>query len=284
MVSMAAQVIPPQRLGEGLGYLGLGATVALAIGPLVGLDLSQAFGYKILFTSVAMCSVIAGLISLILPFIRLSSDLTPDPPGLRSFIETRALGPSSLIFIIGASTCAVSAYLAIYCQELKLTNAAVFFVVSTIGTLSARVTSGRIYDRFGPMAVIPPATVILMMSILVLVLFPYRLPMTVAAIFYGLGFGSVFPAVQALTLSSAPSERRTAASAVFFICFDLGIGLGTLFLGLLAGHFGTFKVVYIASPIFLVFLFIAFFIMFGHKKIKQRPQCLTGSTNQGAKP
>jgi predicted MFS family arabinose efflux permease len=272
MVSMAAQVIPPQRLGEGLGYLGLGATVALAIGPLLGLNLAQNYSYEIMFSSVAGCSVVAGLISLSLPFIRLSSDLAHDPPGLKSFIETRALGPSSLIFIVGSASCAVTAYLAIYCQELGLGNAAIFFVVSTIGTLSARISSGRIYDRFGPLAVIPPGGIIMAISILVLVLFPTTIPMIIASILYGLGIGSLFPAVQALTLSSVTSERRTAASAVFFICFDLGIGLGTLFLGLLAGHFQTFRVVYIAAPIFLIFMIIVFFTLFNHKKIDLAPR------------
>jgi predicted MFS family arabinose efflux permease len=266
MVSMAAQVIPPQRLGEGLGYLGLGATVALAAGPLVGIDLYNDFGYKVMFSSVAACSLLAAIISLRLPLIRLSSDLAPDPPGLASFIETRALGPASLIFIVGASCCAITSYLAIYCQELGLTNAATFFVVSTIGTVLARTTTGRIYDRYGPVAVIPPGAAVLLMAILVLVMFPRPVPMTIASIFYGLGLGTIFPAIQALTLSSVPSERRTAASAVFFICFDLGIGLGVLFLGLLAGYFGTYSVVYVASPIFLVFMIILFFALFGHGK------------------
>jgi predicted MFS family arabinose efflux permease len=265
---MAAQVIPPQRLGEGLGYLGLGATVALAVGPLAGIDFYNDFGYEFMFSSVALCSVLAGLISLKLPFIRLSSDLKPDPPGLKSFIETRALGPASLIFIMGAAACGVSAYLAIYCQELNLNNAATFFVVSTIGTLLARTTTGRIYDRYGPVAVIPPGAVILIFAFLVILLFPRPLPMTLVSIFYGLGFGTIFPAVQALTLSSVPSERRTAASAVFFICFDLGIGMGTLFFGLLAGYFGTFRVIYVASPIFMVFLIILFFSLFVNKKLK----------------
>ncbi|MDR1109330.1 MAG: MFS transporter [Deltaproteobacteria bacterium] len=259
MVSMAAQVIPPQRLGEGLGYLGLGATVALAIGPLVGLDLAQTHGYRAMFSSVALCSVIAGLISLSLPFIRLASDLAPDPPGLGSLIETRALAPASLIFIMGSASCAVTAFLAIYCQEIGQGDAAIFFVVSTIGTLSARMTTGRLYDRYGPAMVIPPGAVVLIASILMLVAFPSRGPMTVAAIVYGLGIGSLFPAIQALTLASVPAGRRTAASAAFFICFDLGIGLGTLSLGLLAGHFGTFRVVYLASPVMLAFLVVAFF-------------------------
>jgi predicted MFS family arabinose efflux permease len=223
-----------------------------------------------MFTSVAMCSLLAGLVSLRLPFIRLSSDLAPDPPGLKSFIETRAIGPASLIFITGAATCAISAYLAIYCQEVNLNNAAMFFMVSTIGTLSARMTTGRIYDRHGPMATVPPGTVILILSVLVLVLFPRPVPMTIASIFYGLGFATIFQSIQALTLSSVPAERRTAASAIFFICFDLGIGLGTLFLGLLAGYFATYRVVYIASPIFLVCMIILFFILFGGKKNRPR--------------
>ena len=104
------------------------------------------------------------------------------------------------------------------------------------------------------------------LAVLTLVFFPTPGPMAVASIFYGLGFGSIFPAVQALTLSSVPTERRTAASAVFFICFDLGIGLGTLFLGFLAGHFGTYRVVYLATPFLMAGMVVLFFALFGTRR------------------
>ena len=105
MVSMAAQVIPPRRLGDGLGYLGLGATVALAIGPLLGIWLSGAYGYKVMFTCVAFCYVAATLISLSLPAIKLASDSFQGDMGLKSFWEVRAFPPASLGLLFGIAAC-----------------------------------------------------------------------------------------------------------------------------------------------------------------------------------
>ena len=246
-VSMAAQIIPPRRMGEGLGYLGLGATVALAVGPLVGLWIASSLGYKIMFTSIALCYVLAILISLALPAIKLASDSKPDPLGIKSFFEAKALPPASLILVYGTATCAVTAYLAIYCKEIDLPSAALFFVVSTIGTITARLTAGRVYDRYGHMFVIPPAAALLAAALLAIVFFPNLMVMCLAAVVYGLGMGSMFPSIQALTLSAVSLERRTVAAAIFFIAFDIGIGIGTTVLGVLAGAMGTYSVVYLAS-------------------------------------
>ncbi|MDR1298196.1 MAG: MFS transporter [Deltaproteobacteria bacterium] len=271
IVSMAAQVLPPQRLGEGLGYLGLGATTALAVGPLLGLWVAGAFGYKVMFTAVALCSVAAALISLTLPPIRLASDLAPPPKGLRDLVEFKAMGPSSLIFLFAVGTCSVASYLAIYCRELGLGNAARFFVVSTAGVVLSRLSTGRIYDRYGHGKVVYPSVFLLLVSILSLVFLPDPEIMTAAAVVYGLGVGSMFPALQALTLSSAPPERRTAASALFLICFDIGIALGSLGMGFLAGRYATYSVVFLVSGVFLILLALVHLFLFGRKPGSGRP-------------
>jgi predicted MFS family arabinose efflux permease len=255
MVSMAAQIIPPRRMGEGLGYLGLGATVALAAGPLVGLWISSAWGYKAMFTSIALCCVAAILISLTLPPLRLASDLKRDALGIKNFFEAKAFPPASLILIYGVAACSVTSYLAIYCKEMDLSSAAGFFVVSTIGTVAARLSAGRVYDRYGHFCVIPPALMLLACALLSIVFFPAPAVLYCAAVVYGLGMGSLFPSVQALTLSSVPVERRTVAAAIFFIAFDIGIGSGTAMMGLLAQTQGTFSVVYLASVAFVAVLF-----------------------------
>jgi MFS family permease len=260
MVSMAAQNIPPSRLGEGLGYLGLGATVALAIGPLAGLNLAERQGYSVLFSSVALCYILATLISLTLPKVTLAAA----DRGAESFFSVfkalkKALTPSFLTCIYGMAICAVSAYLAVYCHEKNLPPAAHFFVVSTVGTLVSRVTSGRIYDRYGHFTVIPPSILLITASIFLVyeALTPgiYYL----AAIIYGLGVGSLFPSIQALTLSSVPMAYRTGASAYFYNAFDIGIGLGTMFMGFFAGYFKTFEVVYLLAAVFMIIFLALYF-------------------------
>ncbi|MDA6131404.1 MFS transporter, partial [Escherichia coli] len=62
--------------------------------------------------------------------------------------------------------------------------------------------------------------------------------MYIAAIFYGLGFGSVQPALQAWSVKEAPANRRGMANATFFSFFDLGVGIGAMVFGQIAHLFG----------------------------------------------
>ena len=270
MVSMAAQVIPPRRMGEGLGYLGLGATMALAVGPLMGLWVSTSYGYKAMFVSIAFCYVAASLISLTLPPLRLASDSMEEPPGLRTFFERRAFPAASLVLFYGAAACAVSAYLALYCQEASLPSAAGFFVVSTVGTVAARLSSGRIFDRFGHRVVIIPAMLILCLALSAVVALPTPLYFYSAAVVYGLGAGAIFPSLQALTISSVPADRRTIAAAIYFIAFDLGIGMGTAAMGFLAGRMGTFSVVFLAA-VCVIMAMGALYLYYYPRHGRQRP-------------
>jgi MFS family permease len=272
MISMAAQSIPPSRLGEGLGYLGLGATVALAIGPLAGLELALTHGYGLLFLATALCYVLAGLISLSLPKVTLAA---PDP-ATRSLRETaralqKALKPALLIFVYGMAVCAVTAYLAVYCEEKGLPSAAQFFVLSTVGTLASRVTSGRIYDRFGHRLVVPPSAILVAVSVLMIAVAQNHLAYYLAAIVYGLGVGSLFPALQALTLSSAPMSHRTGASAMFFNFFDVGIGLGTLLMGFLAGHYQTYETVYLLAAALMALTLLGYGLFYPPETRKKSP-------------
>ncbi|MDR1577061.1 MAG: MFS transporter [Deltaproteobacteria bacterium] len=263
MISMAAQTIPPSRLGEGLGYLGLGATVALAIGPMVGLTVAKNFGYVILFSSVAVCYLLAMGISLTLPKVTLAF---PDKKRV-GWLETLkllspALKTSFLIFIYGLAVCGVSAYLAVYCEEKNLPSAASFFVISTIGTLFSRVTSGRVYDRFGHRMVVPPAVILVAVSIFMVYLAQARTSFYAAAIIYGLGAGSLFPALQAMTLASTPLSHRTGTSALFYNAFDVGIGLGVTIMGFFAGYYQSYAMVYLLSSGLMALALVIYALFF----------------------
>ena len=47
--ALVADVIPAQRRGEGIGYFGLGSTVAMAVAPALGVMLLTDFSANILF-------------------------------------------------------------------------------------------------------------------------------------------------------------------------------------------------------------------------------------------
>ncbi|WP_312111514.1 MFS transporter [Brevibacillus reuszeri] len=47
--TIASDIIPPERSGEGMGYFGMFSNLAMAFGPFVGLWVSQNWGYGWLF-------------------------------------------------------------------------------------------------------------------------------------------------------------------------------------------------------------------------------------------
>lgn len=91
----------------------------------------------------------------------------------------------------------------------------------------------------------------IVIAMLLLSWLPSTTVMLVAAGFYGLGFGSVQPALQAWSVEKAPNNRKGMANATFFSFFDLGIGLGAIVFGQLAFVFG-YGSIYVTSAGFVM--------------------------------
>jgi predicted MFS family arabinose efflux permease len=244
--------------------VGLGATLSLALGPVLGLELAQRYSFNAMFIVASASCLAATLISCLLPQFTLPQE-TRKQGEPRVWLERRAIPPAILIFIYGAGVSAVTVFLAIYCELQNMPPAANFFVVSTIGTVIARLTSGRIYDRKGHLYVIPPASLMLIASIVTILITPPKPVLYLAAVVYGLGAGGIFPSVQTLSLASVPPASRTIASAYFFVAFDSGMGLGTIFLGFVAGFFHNYSSVYVCSIIFFTLLILMYFTLFRHQ-------------------
>lgn len=268
LTALASQVIPPTRMGEGMGYLGLGTTLALALGPFFGVWLMNEFGFLTLFiVATAFYALSVGGIS-VLPPVKLAAppEGAARPPLV--LVSKRVIAPSLMVFMIGLALTSTVIYLALYCKEIGLPYAGHFFVFSTAGILVSRLSAGRIHDRIGPSYVIIPASILLALTMLLLAKADSRGMIFTAAILYGLSTGALFPSIQALAMSAVAISRRTEATASFFNAFDIGIGIGSVLLGYLAAWAGTYISVYWAATaisILLPLYYIAAYILFPGK-------------------
>ena len=109
-----------------------------------------------------------------------------------------------------------------------------------------RTFAGKLYDRKGHQAIFIPGASMILIAMLLLSWLPNNGILYTAAILYGLGFGSVHPALQAWSVEETPTHRRGMANATFFSFFDLGIGLGAILFGQI-GHLSGYNTVYLAS-------------------------------------
>lgn len=227
--TIATDNIPKARLGEGMGYFGMTSTLAMAVGPALGLALLNSHGFPIVFTvsaALVACTVALALL------IRYPPQPVAPPRG--AFLEKQAMPAAVLIFCATLSWGAVVSFIALYAAERGIDNIGPYFMANAISILFVRAFVGRLADRKGDQFVLYPAVVSMLIALMVLTR-ATSLPMfLVAGACYGLGFGALHPVLQAMAVRNVIPQRRGAANATFFVGFDLGIGLGSFVWGVIA--------------------------------------------------
>lgn len=261
--TIATDLIPPKRRGEGMGYYGLFGNVALAVGPTLGLALT---GY-ISFTQLFLICAVLGLIAVFLSSaIRFRKTEKPTSPAKNwDLYEKSALPPSILLFFITVTFGGIASFLPIYTAKQGIAGIQWYFLLFALALMVSRTFSGKIYDRKGHRAVFPAGALAIFLAMLLLAWLPNSLVLYVAAILYGLGFGSVQPALQAWSVSAAALNRRGMANATFFSFFDLGVGIGAIVFGQIAHLFG-YSSIYISAALSVSMAILLYYTTFGKNK------------------
>ena len=151
--TIVAQIIPATRKGEGIGYYSMSATLATAIGPFIGLYMSQHTSFQVIFT---LCLAF-GVISLITAFFLYvpaveRSTTSSEMKGfkLSNFIEYKAVPIAFITLVLGFCYSSVLSYINFYAIEIDLVGtASFFFLVYSIAVLVSRPFTGRLMDIKG---------------------------------------------------------------------------------------------------------------------------------------
>ena len=259
--TIASDIIPAKRRGEGMGYYGLSGNLALAFGPSLGLFLVTVLPFQELFLICSLLGVLAIIAASLIRYQKVESDPSAAVRAKRFDIyEKSALQPSLLIFFISVTFGGIATFLPLYTAEKGVDGIQWYFLVYAMALMVTRLFAGRLYDRRGHRAVFVPSTVLIMAGMLLLAWMPSEAVLYIAAVLYGFGFGSVQPALHAWSIEKTAPNRKAMANATYFSFFDLGVGIGAIVFGQIGFLFG-YRSIYItaAASIFIsmiVYLFI----------------------------
>jgi MFS family permease len=249
--AIAADLIPAGRRGEGMGYFGLGTTFMMALAPLTGLWLYEVFRPEGLFAAGVAVQGLALAILWAIPSGENADGPAAGAP-LAPFPWRRVLVPCGLSLLLGICMGGVMSFIVLLAKERQFADPGMFFFTSTAFVFLMRTFSGRVYDRLGAPWVIAPAGGLLFISMVALA--TGGVSLLAAAAFYGAALGALFPAMQTWMLQLAPHGRQVTASARYYNAVDIGVGGGSIVLGLLAEG-QSYAVIYLAtSVISLAFL------------------------------
>ena len=260
--AIAADVIPAARRGEGIGYFGMGSTVAMALAPAFGLYLLAESPIWLFAASIAV-----SLLAIIMAYACKTKEAVtelPSTPPLHSSIRNRlcehgTAGPSLLTILFGAGYGSVNTFIAMLAAEKSVENAGLFFVIGTLFVFISRPFGGRLLDKYGAFAVVLPGAVSYLLALGIMVMADSLTGLLVASVFYGLGAGALLPALLTWMLNMVRSDRHSAASATFYNMLDIGTSTGLIVLGTLAGSVGYTQMFMYVMGIMALFLLLAVF-------------------------
>ncbi|KRF32194.1 MFS transporter [Paenibacillus sp. Soil787] len=258
--TVIADIIPSERRGEGMGYYGLSNTFAMATAPLTGLWLMQTYG----FPRVLLISTLLALLSLFSSlFITYTKPLPIEKSAHRPKLmdrlwERTAILPSVLLLFTAICYGGIVTFITLFGHEAGISNVGWFFLCNASMVLIVRPITGILFDRKGPEWVLLPGAIFTLGGLLLLSYAHSEASLAAAAICYGIGFGSLQPALQAWTIARAAPNRRGAANGTFFSANDLGIGLGAMVLGALANLSGSYALMYRYSTVLILFFILIY--------------------------
>ena len=236
--TIASDIIPRSRRGEGMGFYGLTNTLAMAVGPILSLFLLSRYGFNTLFTSGFLVAAI-GLVSalgLTSPEIKLNKEKRKLDLG--DFIEPRVLSLSATMFFVAVTYGGIVSFITLYANELAVGNAGIYFLAYAISLLFVRPYAGKIFDKRGPVQVMAVGFGSLALAFVLLFMASGVVLFIISAVVMGIGFGIIQPTNMAMAINRVEPFRRGAANGTMMSAFDLGIGVGSIMLGLLSSKIG----------------------------------------------
>ncbi|MBS4202108.1 MFS transporter [Bacillus sp. FJAT-49732] len=245
--TIATDLIPANKRGEGMGFYGLSGNIALAFGPSLGLALVGVISYTQLFLICAALGILAILLSSKIRYKQVEAKAAPQVKKW-DFYEKSALPPSLLLFFITVTFGGIASFLPLYSTQKGIEGIQWYFLLYAAALMLTRTFAGKLYDERGHKAVFIPGTLLILISMLLLSWLPNSMILYTAAVLYGLGFGTVQPALQAWSVKESLPNRRGMANATFFSFFDLGVGIGAIVFGQI-GHWLGYSSIYIVAAI-----------------------------------
>lgn len=239
--ALATAYIPKKRIGEGIGFLGLGYIFATAISPNLGLKISSQFGFKYVFYASCVIIMIAVVLIAMIPYKKPAKEtLNSGKFKIKAddFFDKKLIIFAVLACLFTFMNGAIGSFLALIGDERHISNIGYYFTVNAIVILIIRPISGKVLDKKGLGIIAFPAFILAIVAAILLGSSKSLWMILLAAIFYGIGQSSLSPALQATCVKKLGPSRIGVATSTYFIGYDAGQGLGPIIGGTIAGKFG----------------------------------------------
>lgn len=257
--ALVVDLSPMKQRGELIGYMSLVTPIGMSFGPALGGFLEAEFGYSVLF----LVSATSGLLGLFLVSSLQENSCSSRHKTVHSQGKSRKFKemlashslviPALILLMIGLLFGILVTFLPLFLQETDLGfSAGLFYTTAAIASFCSRIFSGPASDRYGRGLLITLSLVCYFISMIVLTQATGSQQVLLAAIFEGMGAGTLIPMIIALISDRSSSDERGRVYSVCLGGFDIGIALAGPLVGSLGSDISYQAIFTISSSLALV--------------------------------
>lgn len=252
-----ADILPQDRLNEGIGMFGISGLLGIAIGPVLAEATLLRFGFPGLF-------IVAGGLAAIALFVHQplnESGSSQEPTSRTTFFRLLkrekfiVVGLLSMLFGFGLA--GTGNFVAPLVEERGLGLISIYFFCYSGGAIAIRFVGGKLADEVGERTILPYSVLLYMAGILILPVTYNQLLLCIAGILSGVGHGLLFPLLNTMAVRDEPGAIRGKATGIFTGGIDSGIFAGSFILGYIGDLFGL-NVLFVCAGLSMALALIIF--------------------------
>ncbi|UCF57824.1 MAG: MFS transporter [Deltaproteobacteria bacterium] len=246
-----ADIVPEERLNEGIGMFGVTGLSGLAIGPVIGEIIIQNFGFSIFFLAATGMGVLGLLLHLPLPESYVQASEESSLSFFSVLIRRRILTVALLAFLFGFGLSASGGFVSPFAKEKDVAFISLYFICYSSAAVLTRLIGGRLADRVGEERVIPYALILTGAGLFMLIFLGGDVVLGLSGFMSGCGHGFLFPCLNTLAIRNEPVNIRGKINGVFTGGIDAGAFVGSVMLGYI-GEWAGFPVLFFAAGLALL--------------------------------
>lgn len=246
-----ADIVPAERLNEGIGMFGITGLSALALGPFIAEVIIREFGFPIFFLTATGLGIVGLLLHLPLSesFVQPSGHASPSFFSI--LVRRRTLTVALLACLFGFALSASGGFVSPFAKEKNVAFISVYFLCYSSAAVTTRLLGGRLADRVGEERIIPYALVVTGAGLFLLIFLGGNLILALAGFMSGCGHGFLFPSLNSMALRNEPVHIRGKINGVFTGGIDGGAFVGSVTLGYI-GEWAGFPALFFAAGLALL--------------------------------
>jgi MFS family permease len=245
-----SDIVPANRRGEAMGFLGTAGAIGMAGGPAIGGMITFYFGLNALFYVSAGCAMASVIIMMnVQETLKQRARFSLSMLKLKGedVFEPRVLAPCIVMVLSVYAYGTVYTLIPDFGEHVGMTNKGLLFTYITVASLLVRLLAGKASDHYGRIPVLRVSTFVIFISTIVIGMATTQWTLIIGVALYGIGHGINSPALLAWASDLSDEQHKGRGFTSLYIFMELGIGLGAFSSGWLyanqpANFFFTFTI------------------------------------------